>query len=292
MSIAMVALILSVGLSIWEFAKWALEGARVRVTMEAGHLHDHVLQQASSWASLKRVVDAQNEGGWPVEVAVIDVENAGRMAVTISDVSFDLGRTRSRRFGLGRHTIGLRLLDAPGATTESSVRIEPLDRARFVIEAWPVLPAVRDLRLQNGLGAPIGRVRASVRVAGRKRRRRSPWRKAWNSPVGAVSHMPGRVDSELAAYRVLWAHVHGGRAMDEHTEMHVIPFALAIGKAFPDEGPAPTADQLEEVFRNEWVLNEEQPIGLGLLSHYVARDLRIFYRETDATDSDRPSSGG
>lgn len=287
MSISVLALVISLGLLGWEFTRWALEGARVRVILQAGHLHDHVLYQASTWDNLKRMVDLQNVGGWPVEVAVIDVENAGRTAVTISDVSFDLGRTRSRIFGVGRHTIGMRLLDAPGASQERIVRIEPLDRARFVIEAWSVLPAVRERQPSKGPVAPIGRVRASVKVAGRRRRRRSPWRKAWRSRPGAVSHTPGPVDLKLAAYRVLWAHTHGGQAMDEHTEMHVIPFALAIGKKFPPDGPAPTSDQLEELFKLEWVFRSgenKEPIGLGLLGYYVAQDLQMFYPEHDAAN--------
>jgi hypothetical protein len=277
MSVAMLALVLSSGLAVWEFTKWALEGARVRVTLQAGHLHDYQLQQAATWASLGRMVEAQGTGGWPIEVAVIDVENAGRMAVTVSEVSFDLGRTRSQRFGFGRHTIGLHLLDAPGATTESTVRIEPMDRARFVIEARPALPAVRESQGRKGPSAPIGRVRASVRVAGRRRRQRSGWRRSWKTPVGSMSHAPGRVEIQLGAYRALWPHCRKGRAIDDHTEIHLIPFALAIAKAFPEGGPAPTAEQLEELFKKEWVFANEKPVGLGLLSLYAAKDLQMFY---------------
>lgn len=295
MSISVLALVISLGLLGWEFAKWALEGARVRVSIRAGYLHDHALYQASTWASLKRMVDLQQVGGWPVEVAVIDVENAGRTAVTISDVSFDLGRTRTSRLGLGRHTIGMRLLDAPGASQKDIVRIEPLDRARFVIHAWPVLPAVRERQPDRGPAAPVGRVRASVQVAGRRRRRRSPWRKAWRSRSGAVSHTPGSVDLKLAAYRVIWTHTNDGQAMDKHTELHVIPFALAIDKSFPLDGPAPTADQLEELFKQEWVFNDKdkQPFGLGLLAYYVAQDLRMFYPDhPDVVDPETPNDKG
>jgi len=141
------ALAISISVAVWEFATWFINGARVRVTLRSGNLHDdYALHEASTWPRLREMTESQRVGGWPVEVAVIEVENAGRTAVTISDVTFDLGRARNRRFGFGRHTFGMVLLNAPGATQQPTVRLEPFDRAKFVLEAWPVVPAALKAR--------------------------------------------------------------------------------------------------------------------------------------------------
>jgi len=261
------ALAISVAVALWQFVKYLLEGGRVRVRMHAGLLSDHLLRQSTrSWTTL--VQRASKLGGWYAEVAVIEVENPGRTAVTISDVSLDLGRLQW--FKLGRRTVSPRHLKAPGATTEATVRLEPFDRAIFVFDVWQVLqqadPEAEPIR------RPL-KLRASVRIAGRRGRRRSPWRRGWIVKPGQVSFMFDEVEIGMAAYQAMWRQL--GNASDLST-MSIVSVALAVRKRFPRTGSAPTADQLEELLE-EHSHTEKGPVGAGLVAYYVARDLAHHY---------------
>ena len=67
-------------------------GAAARVRMSPGLLTDYALYRDKSWPHLREM--QHNEGGWPVEVAIIDVENRGRAAVTVTTPSLALRSTR------------------------------------------------------------------------------------------------------------------------------------------------------------------------------------------------------
>jgi hypothetical protein len=79
-------------------------------------------------------------GGWYREVAIVEVENPGRTAVTCSDIGLDLGRVHW--WQRWRHTVTPSYLPYNDAKTEGTVRLEPFDRAFFIIDIWQVLQPV------------------------------------------------------------------------------------------------------------------------------------------------------
>lgn len=162
--VAITALGLSGVLAIWEFAKRGIDGARVRVRMHAGLYTPSALSKSTkSWANLVEMT--RGKWGWPTEVAIIEIENPGREAVTISDISLDFGWMYWWKPWWRRHA-------APypwpghGAVREPSFRMEPFDRAIVIIDVWHVLQPVD----HHAFALPERPfpLRASVRVAGRR----------------------------------------------------------------------------------------------------------------------------
>ncbi len=263
--IAQLALVVSLAVAFWELLKYVLEGGRVRVRMTPGLLDDYKLQTASTWKNLGKA--AAERGGWHVEVAVIDVENLGRTPVTVSGVSLDLGPSK-RWQPWQRWSIGPRPLEGHEAVTARAYRLEPFDTVRYLYEVWPVLAP----SLGEGPARPL-RVRASLRVAGKRRPRRSPWRRGWRVRQGQVSLLSAPLEVGMAAYRAMWRHVQedsGGR-------ISCIPVALEVRKRFPLDGPAPTREQLEDVLRDKWL--PEPPPGLAIVALFMEKDLRPFFRD-------------
>ena len=263
---AVLALVISVAVAVWEIAKYRLEGGRVRVRMRAGLLNDYSLaQDTRSWTSLAE--QASRRGGWNTEVAVVEVENPGRTAVTISEVSLDFGRIRW--FRLGRHTVSPRHLNAVGATSDTTVRLESFDRAMFVFDVWQVLQPIQ--RDPDSIGRPT-RIRASVRVAGRRGRRRSSWAKGWMVRLGQVSFIGDSVEIGIAAYQAM-----SRRVLDAGgTNAISVPVALAVRERFPMTGPAPTREQVQELIQQNNYIDVE-PALAALIAFDVAQDLVHHY---------------
>lgn len=261
---AYLALAVSLAVALWTLLQYVLEGGRVRVRMTSGLLGDYSLQRGTTWGKL--ATGAEGRGGWHVEVAVIDVENLGRTAVTISDASLDLGALHWWQ-PWQRWTIGPRPLEGHEAVTTRTHRLEPFDSVRFMFQVWPVLaPSLREAPKR-----PL-RMRASVRVAGKRWPRRSPWRKGWLVRPDQRALMPGEVEVGMAAYRAMWRHT------DEPSgRMSCIPVALEVRKRFPLDGPAPTHDALRQVLQETWL--PEPPPALLFMARQMERDLRPFYRE-------------
>ena len=238
---AQLALAVSSALALWQLLKHVLEGGRVRVRMRAGLHDEYVLRHGGSWSDL--IKSNKHYGGWPLEVAVIEVENLGRTAVTVSEVALDLGRPA--RWRLRRHTVGPHPMKAPDARTEETFRLEPFDRATYVFDVWRVLaPAWGD----DAPARPL-RLRGSVRVAGKRFRRRSPWRKGWRVTPGQVSFLPGGAEVGLTTYRALWR-----RAVDDPMgRVSSIDVALAVRERFPAVGPAPSEEELLQVLEEKYL---------------------------------------
>jgi hypothetical protein len=262
---AQIALVLSSALAVWELARYLLEGGRIRVRLRPGGLEEYGLSEAKTWQSLEKSTEGQ--GGWPVEVAILDVENLGRTPVTISNPSLDLARRRWQR--RKRRSVGPMLLKAPHAVTQQRVRLEPFDSARFVFDIWQVLAPGR---LSSTPDRPL-RVRGQVRVAGKRWLRRSPWRQGWPVKPGQLWFMSSGEEIGLAAYRAMWRQTHGdlmGRAA-------CVPFALAVRERFPTSGPGPTKDELLTLMDEHHYGEEPHKAMLILASFYAERDLAPFY---------------
>ena len=262
---ARLALVISLLVALWNLWQFRLNGARVRVTLSAGLLEEYSIGWAPTWKALERATEGK--GGWPVEVAVVDVENSGRTAVTITTVHLDFGRpTWWRR---GRHKVSPRPLQAPQAETETRKRLEPNDDARYVFDVWEALVPTR---LSSRLPGDK-RVRASVKIAGRRRAKRSSWHRGWSVHAGQHWFLASGAEIGLATFRAMWRH---GRD-DMMTRIGSIPVALEIRERFPADGPSPTEGEVRQVIENHFHgPGEDRPL-LGLTAFYVAQELEPFF---------------
>lgn len=264
LTVAGAALGLSIALAAWEIYKFTLEWGRVRVRMHCGKLERHMLGTSTrSWDSLA----ARNKDGWYLEVAVVDVENPGKTAVTISEVSLDLGR--QYLFRSGRRSVSPQHLEGPGATTEGTVRLEPFDRAQFLFDFWQIVQPVTGGK--DEISLPVS-LRASVRVAGRRRRRRSPWRKRWRVQPGQYSFMTSTLEPDMAAYQSV---TRWGRNEPEDSGPHPVFVALDIRKDFPTTGPAPTKEEIEELLKRHTHVKSDTT--RTMTAFYMTRELARLY---------------
>lgn len=168
--ISSISLLLSLLLAAWDVVKYHRDGGRVRVTLEAGRLDSSALYRTNEPPPL--TTQPTSTLRFAVEIARITVENRGRTPVTISDVVFDLGRTRRwpRR---GRRTVGYTFLPFENHSTSRSVRLEAYDAVSFLMDASHAIPVAMRSRTR-----PLT-IRASVHVAGvgvTRSSRRRQWR--------------------------------------------------------------------------------------------------------------------
>ena len=276
---AQLALAISIAVALWNLVRYLLEGGRVRIRLRPGLLYEYALADANTWGNLAKMTASR--GGWPVEVAVVDIENTGRTAVTISGVSLDFGRTSWRSWG--RRTIGPFALEAPDATTSNTYRLEPFDRARYVFDVWQVL-APSTSRV-DGPPRPL-RVRGSVRVAGKRWARRSSWRTGWPVVGGQVAFIPDMVEIGLATYRAMWRHMRG----KAFAEMVSIETAIEVRRQFPADGPPPSEEALREIIEAKHV-GEQSPMS-HMAAFYVAQELRSLYKEAAGDPEPRDDAAG
>ncbi len=271
---AQVALGLSVLLGLWELSKYVLKGGRVRVHLHAGMLYDSHLLTEPTWQRVQKAATAQG-WGWPVEVAVVEVENRGRTPVTITSVALDLGRASKWR-PWRRLAITPRPLRTDDATLAWRTRLEPFDNRRYVFDVWRVLEPSSGAAHARPM-RPL-RVRASVKVAGRRWRPMSSWRKGWPVAVGQVSLTGGAVEIGVAAYRSIWRH-----AAENGLDTGVcIPTALAVRDRFPAHGSPPTKDDLQAILTEKHYAGP--PPGGGLMAaFYMERELQPFYERQPQT---------
>lgn len=186
----------------WQIMKHFLEGGRVRVYLntavwEPGH---NIATNRSGKFALRGGSEKHSvTRGQALELAQLVVENPGRTAVTIYSPGLHFsghGRKNNtvvpRMFALGDS------LGPDGATTETVVRLEPYERATFLLDYWAGIPRL----IKN---SPTGRivVRGHVSVAGRtKRPQRSSFRKRWKISAGTYTAIEGSPDFTPLA--VLW----------------------------------------------------------------------------------------
>jgi hypothetical protein len=217
----------------------------------------------------------KNGWGWPTEVAIIEIENPGREAVTISDISLDFGRMYWWKPWWRRHS-SPHPWPGHGAVQEPSFRMEPFDRAVVIIDVWDVLQPVD----HHAFALPERPfpLRASARVAGRRGRTLSPWRKRWPVEVSQVSFLGKTIEPGLAMHQaaVRWIGEHDDIAHPLNVEM-----ALAYRDQFPPEGPPPTKEQVMELIEKA-THGTEVPGMKHIWSFNIARDMAYHYPPTQA----------
>lgn len=171
---------LSLAVAIWNLYKFWQEGARVRVTVKPGVLDDFALATRTA-LNPKRHPGTTDRNGprFNIEVALIQVENCGRTAVTIRNAGLDFGRMNPtwKIWRRGRRTLSPRHLKFEGCETDQKVRLQPYDSVQFLINMNHALYAAQ------AKGAKTLNVRASIEVAG-KGIVRSTWRHRWHFRKG------------------------------------------------------------------------------------------------------------
>lgn len=188
---------------VWQLSLYRLTGARLVVRLIPGIITDNgtlIRGPAKGWGrGFPRVIEWSGGRPW-VDVAVIEVVNVGRTAISLSGFSFDVGS--DPRWKLWRrHTVGMRPVAIHGGLGDvNNVRVEPADAVFAVFDAWPAIEAGRKIRKRV-------RVRASVAPAGR-RRARSAFRHRWKIEDGQASVWPHGPDTDqVALFQAVWRSV-------------------------------------------------------------------------------------
>ena len=278
-AVAYVALAVSLAVAGWQVLQYVLEGGRVRVRMQPGLLTDYILYTSSTWRDVHD--KSKGEGGWPVEVAVINIENLGRTPVTISQVSLDLGRPR--RWKRARHTISPRPIKGPQATLKGTARLEPFDSQTFIFDIWGCLTPSRGLDKKKTPKFPL-RVRAACHVAGKRRMRRSPWRTGWPVQPGQRVFVPELVEIGLMTYRALWRHTHD----DMMARVACIPTAIDVREHFPADGPPPDKDALKTIMDSHTFTDGAKINHMS--TFYAAQELVPYFAEQPPAEPDRTAA--
>jgi hypothetical protein len=274
--VAVLALIVSLIALFWQPVKHRLDGARVRIHLLPGLWYplNGTLSQATTWDGLAEWT--AEEQGWTVEVAILVIENPGRIGLTIAKPSLDFGRTK--RWKPGRASVALRPVEAPGAFTETVTRLQPFDRVTFVFDFWP------HLRQQKGMPEYPFDVRGSVRVAGKRWPSLSPWRKRWAVKAGQVTFFETAPEAETVAYRAIRRHAQ--TFSEDCILICCAEAAHEIRRAFPLSGPPPTKDEIRAILDRYHPAELDQGIDIrkgigreahGLISLYAAEDLAPHY---------------
>jgi hypothetical protein len=171
--------ILALAVAAWNMFKFWQEGARIRVTMKPGTLGGSALTTMTTLRPDRHPGSTGRNGSrFNVEVALVQVENFGRTAVTIRDTGLDFGRTSPWKvWKRGRHTISLKFLKFEGCETDPKIRLQPYDSVQFLINMNHALYVAQTM------GPKTFNVRVSLQVAG-KGIVRSPWRDRWHFAKG------------------------------------------------------------------------------------------------------------
>ncbi|TWD73478.1 hypothetical protein FB561_7371 [Kribbella amoyensis] len=227
------------------------------------------------WKNLELYIQAQ--GGWYVEMAEIEIENVSRNAVTISDVGIDFGT--SRWYRRDRRSVVPRASKLGNGSTETRIRLEPFDRVTFVLDVWQAIAGVKSSRAPVKSSFPR-RLRATVRVAGKRRKALSPWRRGWVVKGDQIAFMDHTMkDSGIVAYQAIVRYMADHETGD--AGMLAIPVALEIKKSFPLSGPPPTTEQIEEILLSQSELFKDNSKAQRRIdAYYIARDIESAYHQS------------
>ena len=203
--IAIGSALVAVGSLAWQIVLYRLAGPRLAVHLIPAVLDSEQTlvrgpEQGFGPSVPDEIVGVLSE--WTVDLAEIQVANIGRVPLSLSEISLDLGR--QRRFGRQRYTVRGVPVVLHGGRKEETIRLEAGENASVLYDFWPLLKRVRDS------GKKWISVRASVQPAGRQRKR-SSWFRRWVVEVESDSLRPDfTVTPHLRAYQALWRTVGSG----------------------------------------------------------------------------------
>ncbi|MEU6850627.1 hypothetical protein ABZ901_11955 [Actinacidiphila alni] len=232
----------------WQISKHILDGGRVKVYLNPAILEPNF-----------RLITNRN-GKWPIstkdldhvkpenlEVAQLVVENPGRTAVTVYTPSLAVYGVRNQEYTIAPRMFNLEKFGSDSASTENVVRINPYDRATFLLDYWSIVPRVLSEAGSSGI-----RLRGNVSVAGRRRSRKSKRRLQWRIPQGSWTSVEGL--DYLSPFTVMWRELYKltsrpesevGEGTGGHSLMHggiLIHTVLAFQER-------PSLDDFTEQFR-------------------------------------------
>jgi hypothetical protein len=276
--ISVVSLVVSVIVGGWQVLRYALEGGRLAVEIRKGWLSDGSLQEAPI---RKATPDAQLVIQPPrlhIEVIVLNVSNRGRTAVTISEPSLDLSRSRQgwRRFALWRrwwwyrHTMSPALLEWSDAESEYRKRLEPFDSVKFLLDPHPALRITRDRPRST-------RIRGSVKVAGKRFRKRSPLRTSLVAEPGQSS-LTGQTFTHA---QVAW------QVAKQHADSDFPPglVSIRVGRA-ADQGKPMGWRSLAQILRDGPSKYMATSLAVAINGRMVWHGLASGHPEDDIPDDD------
>jgi hypothetical protein len=189
----------------WQLTLFKLSGARLRVQMVFAYRDDlgstfsvsEGRRMQPDWEKVATKFQARG-----IEFVVVRVTNIGRTAVSVENISLDVGRSRWwRRI---RRTITPNLFVDPNSDedppeTKRPVRLEPGANVSVPLHLWPAAEAAARGRERYVL-------RGSAHAVGR-RVTRSKWKYRWVFRVGDQTRFANlTVGAELLLYRVMWRH--------------------------------------------------------------------------------------
>ncbi|WP_159393231.1 DUF485 domain-containing protein [Streptomyces rimosus] len=190
--------IVSVFTLCWQMAKHVLDGGRLRIYLNAA-IWEPTLKlttnRSGKWEIGKSGLGSISPEN--IEVAQLVVENPGRTPVTIYNPGVSITGTAKRKYSLSPRMFALSSQGPDSATTETVVRIDPYDRVTFLLDYWSVVPGLLKEAGDSGIT-----IRGSVSVAGRRRLRKSSYRRAWRIPQGAWTVRKDA--SSISPFTVMW----------------------------------------------------------------------------------------
>lgn len=131
-----------------------------------------------------------------VECAIVEIENAGRVGVTILEAGIEFkGKRGNHKFWKREHShivprsFRSNSFSVGTVDTESkSIRLDPYSHALYLLDVHTVIDAARNAIPPRRRGRPRTiKLRASVKVAGRRKRALSRRRRQWRVPANAAS---------------------------------------------------------------------------------------------------------
>jgi hypothetical protein len=193
---------------------YRFNGARLKVQLVFCYAEDGVrtwsqagTRKPPTIAMVESMFDHASQFG--IEYGRVRVTNVGRTAVSVENISFDVGRYRW--YSRHRHTVQPMQFRHKDADTKERmldlavpIRLDPGDNVTADLHLWPTLASPG-----FGTGAGRVRVRGSAHAVGRTRATLSWRRFAWNLPRGAwTAFRDVDVSPELRVYRELWEFNH------------------------------------------------------------------------------------
>ncbi|MFC7280018.1 hypothetical protein ACFQS1_39180 [Paractinoplanes rhizophilus] len=262
--LALPAFALSVVVAAWNLLKFKYDGARVRVTLKPGTFDGQALAAMNTYSS-NRGPDAIDNRGlrFNIEVALVEIENYGRTAVTLRNVGLDLGRTRWWRFGC--QTITLPYINFDGCEVSNKARLEPYDNVQYLVNASHALRLARE----RGRGKTIN-IRATAQVVGR-RATRSSWRRRWRLARSAPPRLwPGDgFDLAREIYRLLYSRL---PATDSKIALMLPELSMVIAE-WIEAGNKATREAIGSIIDDRlkrWSIDE--PIVTTFWAHELATE--------------------
>lgn len=204
---AQIALIVSVvsacvtlGGLVWQFMLYRLSGSRLKVRLRPGFLdHQNTIYRGKGRSGLPANQHLFDGGisQFGVELALIQVTNIGRVAVSVEDVSLDLGRMTWWK--LWRRSIAGIPVQAHEGHDKNSARLEPGASVTVIYPLWALVKGTKHAADRRSLT-----VRGTATPTGR-RARLSPRRHSWRIPRNMNSLFPDfQLTPDVRAYRMLW----------------------------------------------------------------------------------------